>query len=86
MVKKSFGAAATVALLLCAVFALEYGRAQEGSPLRGLRVKVHYKGSVTVDERHKILVFLFDSPEFGHSNIDAVRGAEYELQRRNGGV
>jgi hypothetical protein len=46
MVKKSFGAAATVALLLCAVFALEYGRAQEGSPLRGLRVKVHYKGSV----------------------------------------
>jgi hypothetical protein len=29
MVKKSFGAAATVILLLCAVFTLEYGRAQE---------------------------------------------------------
>jgi hypothetical protein len=32
-------------------------------------VKVHYKGSGTVDEKHKILVFLFDSPEFGHSNV-----------------
>ena len=69
MMKKGFGAAASVVLLLCAVFTLEYGRAQEGSPLRGLRVKVHYKGSGTVDEKHKILVFLFDSPEFGHNNV-----------------
>jgi hypothetical protein len=30
---------------------------------------VHYKGSGTVDEKHKILVFFFDSPEFGHSNV-----------------
>ncbi len=45
MMKKGFGAAASLVLLLCAVFTLEYGRAQEGSPLRGLRVKVHYKGS-----------------------------------------
>jgi len=30
---------------------------------------VHYKGSGTVDEKHKILVFLFDSPEFGHSHV-----------------
>jgi hypothetical protein len=69
MVKKSFAFAATVILLMCAVFTLEYGRAQEGSPLRGLQVKVHYKGSATVDEKHKILVFLFDSPEFVHSNV-----------------
>ena len=69
MMKKGFGAAASIVLLLCAVFTLEYGRAQEGSPLRGLRVKVHYKGSGTVDEKHKILVFLFDSPEFVHSNV-----------------
>jgi len=67
--KKGFGAAASVVLLVCAVFTLEYGRAQEGSPLRGLRVKVHYKGSGTVDEKQKILVFLFDSPEFGHGNV-----------------
>jgi len=45
---------------------------KKDSPLRGLRVKVHYKGSGTVDEKHKILVFLFDSPEFGHSNGNAV--------------
>jgi hypothetical protein len=69
MMKKRFGTAASVVLLLCAVFTLEYGRAQEKSPLRGLRVKVHYKGSGTVDEKHKILVFLFDSPEFGHGNV-----------------
>jgi hypothetical protein len=30
---------------------------------------VHCKGSGTVDEKHKILVFLFDSPEFAHSNV-----------------
>src|SRR3979490_2862951 len=69
MMKKGFGAAASVVLLLCAVFTLEYGRAQEGSPLRGLRVKVHYKGSGTVAEKHKLFVLLVDTPEFGHSNV-----------------
>src|SRR3977135_3579424 len=69
MTKKSFSAAASVILLLCAVFTLQYGRAQEGSPLRGLRVKVHYKGSGTVDEKHKILVIFFDAPELGHSHV-----------------
>jgi len=69
MTKKGFSATASVIVLLCAVFTLQYGRAQEGSPLRGLRVKLHYKGSGKVDEKHKILVFLFDSPEFGHSHV-----------------
>jgi hypothetical protein len=69
MLKKCFAAATMVVLVMCAVLTLEYGRAQEGSPLRGLQVKVHYKGSGMVDEKHKILVFLFDSPEFGHSNV-----------------
>ncbi len=68
MTTKSFAAAATIVLLLCAVFPLEHGRAQEVSALPSLKVKVHYKGSGTVDEKHKILVFLFDSPEFGHGN------------------
>jgi hypothetical protein len=70
MKKKGF-VVAVVVVLLCAVFTLEQGKAQEGSPLRGLRVTVHYKGSGAVDEKHKILVFLFDSPEFGHSNVMA---------------
>ena len=71
MMKKSVGAAAGVVLLLCAAVMLEYVKAQEGSPLRGLQVKLHYKGSGTVDEKHKILVFLFDSPEFGQGNVMA---------------
>lgn len=69
--KKSFAAAAIAVLLLCAAFALEYARAQEGSPLRGLRVKVHYRGSGTVDEKHKVVVFLFDSPDFGRKAVMA---------------
>jgi hypothetical protein len=71
MRNKGFRVAAAVVMLLCAAFALRYGKAQEGSPLRGLRVKVHYKGSGTVDEKHKIVVFLFDSPDFGRSNVMA---------------
>ena len=71
MRNKGFRVAAAVIMLLCATFTLQYGKAQEGSPLRGLRVKVHYKGSGTVDEKHKIVVFLFDSPDFGRSNVMA---------------
>ena len=29
-----------------------------------LKVKLHYTGSGTVDEKHNIITFLFDSPEF----------------------
>lgn len=71
MKKNSCFVAATVVLLLCAAFTVEYVRAQEGSPLRGLRVKVHYTGSGTVDEKHKIVVFLFDSPDFGRKEVMA---------------
>jgi hypothetical protein len=31
---------------------------------RTLKVKVHYTGSGTVDDKHRILVFLFDTPAF----------------------
>ena len=71
MMKKRLVAAVGAVLLLCAALAPKRGKAQEGSPLRGLRVTVHYKGSGTVDAKHKILVFLFDSPEFGRSNVMA---------------
>lgn len=33
---------------------------------RTLRVKVHYKGTGDVDEKHKIFVVLFDSQDFVH--------------------
>ena len=71
MTKRSFYAAASAVLLLSAAFALEFASAQEGSPLRGLRVKVHYTGSGTVDDKHKIVVFLFDSPDFGRKAVMA---------------
>jgi len=71
MSKKTLCAAAVVAVLLFMAFSLPYARAQEGSPLRGLRVKVHYTGAGTVDEKHKIVVFLFDSPDFGRRAVMA---------------
>jgi hypothetical protein len=44
---------------------LQYGRAQEKtSGGRTLKVKLHYTGSGTIDEKHRIFVFLFDSPDF----------------------
>ncbi|MEQ1474515.1 MAG: hypothetical protein ABLQ96_11860 [Candidatus Acidiferrum sp.] len=69
MLKKGVLAVAIVIALLCLVCTSEYGKAQEGSPLRGLRVTVHYKGSGAVDEKHKILLFLFDSPDFGRNHV-----------------
>ena len=71
MMKRTFCAVGIAVLLLCVAVRLESARAQEGSPLRGLRVTVHYRGSGTVDEKHKILVFLFDSPEFVRGNAMA---------------
>lgn len=71
MRNKGFRVTAAVVIFLCAAFTLQYGKAQEGSPLRGLRVKVHYTGSGTVDDKHKILVFLFDSPDFGRKEVMA---------------
>lgn len=71
MMKRTFCAAGIAVLLLGVAVKLEFARAQEGSPLRGLRVTVHYRGSGTVDEKHKILVFLFDSQEFARGNAMA---------------
>jgi len=71
MGRKHLRVAATLTLLLCAAFTLQSGTGQEISLPRGLRVKVHYKGTGTVDDKHKILVFLFDSPDFTHRNVMA---------------
>jgi hypothetical protein len=39
--------------------------AQEKAPAgRTLKVKLNYTGAGTVDEKHKIFVFLFDTPDF----------------------
>ena len=40
-------------------------KAPEKAPApRTLKVKLNYTGSGTVDDKHKIIVFLFDSPDF----------------------
>ncbi|MFN7992832.1 MAG: hypothetical protein U0Q18_04490 [Bryobacteraceae bacterium] len=48
--------------LMAAAFLLQQGNAQDKN--RTLKVQLHYTGSGTVDDKHKIVLFLFDSPEF----------------------
>ena len=59
--KKSFYIAAAL-LILASAF--QSGRAQDKAATRTLKVNVKYTGSGTVDDKHKIQVFMFDSPEF----------------------
>jgi hypothetical protein len=42
---------------------------EKAAKSRTLRVTLHYTGSGTVDEKHKILTFLFDSPDFIHGGV-----------------
>ena len=61
--KKSF----YVALgLLLAASAFQTVRADDKA--RTLKVKVNYTGSGTVDDKHQIQVFVFDSPDFAQGN------------------
>ena len=44
-------------------------KAPEKAPApRTLKVKLNYTGTGTVDEKHKIIVFVFDSPDFMQGN------------------
>ena len=64
--KKSFFV--VFGMLICAAL-LQFGYAQEkASSSRTLKVKLHYTGAGTVDEKHLIRVFLFDSPDFVNGN------------------
>ncbi len=48
-------------------------KAQEkAADSRTLQVKVHYSGSGTVDEKHKIFVELWDTPDFMQGNARPV--------------
>jgi hypothetical protein len=65
MMKKTFGVLLSVAFLLFSINAMQLGRAQEKPSAGGsVQVKLNYAGSGRVDEKHKIWVFLFDSPDF----------------------
>ena len=73
-------------VLLCAVCALQSGQAQDKAAAHGtLKVKIHYKGSGSVDEQHKILVFLFDTPTFLHGG-GAIPFAMMSLNSADGAV
>jgi len=63
--KKSFCLAASLLIL---AFAYQSARAQEKAATRTLKIKLHYTGSGTVDDKHKIFVFIFDSPDFTQGN------------------
>jgi hypothetical protein len=53
------------AFLILAVLGLGGLVAQENqSTTRTLKLKLSYTGTGTVDEKHKLYVFLFDSPDF----------------------
>jgi hypothetical protein len=63
--RRHVGAAVGMALLVCLMAAGQRGGAQEKPEVKGtLKVKIHYKGAGKVDDKHKVMVFLFDSPEF----------------------
>lgn len=43
---------------------------EKKAPATGtLKVKLNYTGAGTVDEKHKIILFLFDSPDFSQGNV-----------------
>jgi hypothetical protein len=45
-------------------------KAPEKAPAtRTLKVKLNYTGTATVDDKHKIFVFVFDSPDFVQGNV-----------------
>ena len=53
------------ALLICAALGLSALSAQESqSTARTLKLKLNYTGAGTVDDKHRLFVFLFDSPDF----------------------
>src|SRR5215470_3664992 len=61
--KKMICLAAGMVILACGFQAV---RAQDKT--RSLKVNVKYGGSGPVDDKHKIQVFLFDSPDFAQGN------------------
>ncbi len=53
-----------VAALLVSAYAAQQEKKEEKQAARTLKVKLNYTGSGTVDEKHKIVVFIFESPDF----------------------
>lgn len=54
--------------LLILASGFQSANAQDKAAPRTLKVKVNYTGSGTVNDKHKIQVFMFDSPDFTQGN------------------
>lgn len=68
MRKLAYLAPAVLALGV-ALFAAPQGKTEDKQAARTLKVKLNYTGSGTVDEKHKIVVFLFDSADFTQGGV-----------------
>jgi hypothetical protein len=49
--------------------AAQQPKPEEKAAPRTLKVKLNYTGTGTVDDKHKIIVFLFDSPDFMQGGV-----------------
>ena len=56
------------ASLLILASAFQFATAQDKAATRTLKVKLNYTGSGIVDDKHKIQVFMFDTPDFTQGN------------------
>jgi len=61
-------ALAAFGALLFASFAAA-GQQQPAPAGRTLKLKINYTGAGTVDEKHKIYVFVFDTPDFTNGDV-----------------
>jgi hypothetical protein len=85
MIRKSFGVLLSAALLLFGAAAMQLGHAQDKATAGGaIHVKLNYTGSGRVDDKHKIWVFLFDSPDFVRGG--AAPFASKDALSKNGAV
>lgn len=67
--KQALGVTLGVAALVLSAYAGQQAKPDEKEAARTLKVKMAYTGSGTVDEKHKIMVFLFDSPDFQQGGV-----------------
>jgi hypothetical protein len=56
-------AAGALILVLVPLAAQQSGGEQKAAP-RKLKIKLNYTGTGTVDSKHQIIIFLFDTPDF----------------------
>lgn len=65
-------AALPAVFVLTAIQAAPQSQSQGTAATRTLKVKLNYTGSGTVDAKHPILVFVFDSPNFQDGQLPPI--------------